>query len=150
MSLTEAFENLNKGLKDFSKLEVRTFTGDIPALIKGATGDLDVGKIVDAGVKDGTINLRLYTRLDADAYPGRYENDDWGTLTLTRRGGELTARIGDLALVLVAAARDSFTGHTEAGDGYEGRFVVDEGRVIAVICEDEDVTIRFERRGDPG
>ena len=75
MSLTEAFENLNKGLKDFSKLEVRTFTGDISALIKGATGDLDVGKIVDAGVKDGTINLRLYTRLDADGDSDQFFSD---------------------------------------------------------------------------
>lgn len=66
MSLTKAFGKLKEGLEDFSKLEVRTFTGDISALIKGSAGDLDVGKIFDAAVKEGTLTLRLYTRLEAD------------------------------------------------------------------------------------
>lgn len=75
MSLTSAFEALNAGLKDFSKLEVRTFTGDISALIKGSAGDLDVGKIFDAAVKEGTLTLRLYTRLDADGDSDQFFSD---------------------------------------------------------------------------
>lgn len=66
MSLTDAFKKLEEGLKDLSQLEVRTFTGDISAQIKGYSGTLDVGKIVDAEVKKGTVTLKLYTRLDAD------------------------------------------------------------------------------------
>lgn len=66
MSLTEAFSKLRDGLKDLSQLEVRTFTGDISAQIKGHTGKLDVGTIVDSEVKKGTVKLKLYTRLDAD------------------------------------------------------------------------------------
>jgi hypothetical protein len=75
MSLTTAFDALKAGLTDFSKLEVRTFTGDISALIEGATGELDVGAIVDAAVKDGTITLRLYTRLDADGDSDQFFSD---------------------------------------------------------------------------
>ena len=75
MSLTTAFEALKEGLTDFSKLEVRTFTGDISALVEKSTGDLDVGAIVDAAVKDGTINLRLYTRLDADGDSDQFFSD---------------------------------------------------------------------------
>ena len=76
MSLSEAFTALNEKLKDFSELEVRTFTGDISALIKKSTTDkLDVGAIVDAAAKAGTITLRLYTRLDADGDSDQFFSD---------------------------------------------------------------------------
>ena len=75
MSLSTAFEALKDGLKDFSKLEVRTFTGDISALINNTTDELDVGTIVDAATKNGTIALRIYTRLDADGDCDQFFSD---------------------------------------------------------------------------
>lgn len=66
MALTDAFDKLRDGLEDLGSLEVRSFSGDVTALLGTGTANQSFKTLFDKAVKDGKISLKIYTRLDAD------------------------------------------------------------------------------------
>ena len=75
MALTDAFAKLKEGLQDLGSLEVRSFSGDVTAFLSGAPGGQDFQKLFDKAVKDGSISLKIYTRLDADGDSDHFLSD---------------------------------------------------------------------------
>lgn len=66
MALTDAFDKLRDGLEDLGSLEIRSFSGDVNAVIGSGTANQSFKQLFDKAVKDGKISLKMYTRLDAD------------------------------------------------------------------------------------
>jgi len=66
MSLETAFKKLGNALEDLSSLEVRTYTGDIKTFLSEDETAENFKKLVSDNVAAGTLELKLYTRLDAD------------------------------------------------------------------------------------
>ena len=66
MALTDAFDKLRDGLEDLGSLEIRSFTGDVNAVIGSGSANQSFKQLFDKAVKDGKISLKMYTRLDAD------------------------------------------------------------------------------------
>lgn len=66
MALEDAFKKLRDGLVDLGSLEVRSFSGDITAMLGNGTANQSFKQLFDKAVKDGKISMKVYTRLDAD------------------------------------------------------------------------------------
>ncbi|MFG0317064.1 MAG: serine hydrolase [Planctomycetota bacterium JB042] len=87
--------------------------------------------------------------LDAAAYEGRYEHDDWGTVVVSIEGGELAARIGNLRPRFVSSALDGVRFDLFPGSEVDGWFVLDddEEEVVAFVVSANGDEVEFERRG---
>ncbi|MFK7945915.1 MAG: hypothetical protein AB8B85_23815 [Paracoccaceae bacterium] len=66
MALENAFDKLRDGLEDLGSLEIRSFSGDVTAVINSGAGNQSFKTLFDKAIKDGKISLKMYTRLDAD------------------------------------------------------------------------------------
>ena len=66
MALEDAFNRLKDALNDLGSLETYTYSGDITAEILNADGEAAFREALDKARTEGTLHLRLYTRLDAD------------------------------------------------------------------------------------
>lgn len=66
MALENAFDKLKDGLEDLGSLEIRSFSGDISAVLGTGNANQSFKTLFDKAVKDGKISLKMYTRLDAD------------------------------------------------------------------------------------
>ena len=66
MALENAFDKLRDGLEDLGSLEIRSFTGDVTAVLGSGNANQSFKTLFDKAVKDGKISLKMLTRLDAD------------------------------------------------------------------------------------
>jgi len=94
------------------------------------------------------VNAKALT-LPLQAYPGTYENADWGTFHIEVDGDQLAGRWGDLMFQLRSVGKDAFLGDSGAGDPDKGRFEVEGGKVEAVVIgvdEEAKLEARFARK----
>lgn len=66
MALENAFDKLRDGLEDLGSLEIRSFTGDVTAVLGSGNANQNFKTMFDKAIKDGKISLKMLTRLDAD------------------------------------------------------------------------------------
>jgi CubicO group peptidase (beta-lactamase class C family) len=83
--------------------------------------------------------------LPVTSYPGRYGNEDWGTVELSLADSELTASIGDMPLTLHTMWTDQFNAFASASVSFECEFLVDDNRVTGIRLINDGQTIIFER-----
>lgn len=115
----------------------------LPALLERAR---DERKRDDERRRTAAAAVRpvLALTLEPAAYAGVYRNEWFGTLTIERRGSELAARLGDLALELSTPGPDQLrVSGAGFGDG-SGAFELASGKVVALTL-DLDGPVRFAR-----
>ena len=66
MALENAFDKLRDGLEDLGSLEIKSFSGDVNAVLGTGASNQSFKTLFEKALKDGKISLKMYTRLDAD------------------------------------------------------------------------------------
>lgn len=80
-----------------------------------------------------------------ERYTGVFVNPDFGTLKVERVGSNLRITLGVMPIRLTRCSGDRFTAR-DVDENFDGRFVVENERVAAVVLPLHGQEVRFERR----
>lgn len=118
------------------------FLGGFAGRARQARTRAETSRRAVVNAADGALSL------DPADYDAVYSNADWGTLDLAYVEGRFVGRMGDLdPSIEDAEGEDRFEAYITDGMSAPGRFVVEDGEVVAVLLalRDDDVFERFER-----
>jgi len=83
---------------------------------------------------------------DPATYAGSYANEHLGTIVLDWDGASLAGHIGQMTLTVIAGEEADHVGLLTAdGDTSEGRFELEDGKIVAVVLEIPGGEARFDR-----
>jgi len=84
--------------------------------------------------------------LPIEAYVGTYADEHWGSIVVTQKDGALSGTFGDLSLRFSTTGEDRFDVDMGTGTSRTGTFIVENGRVTALLSDDSDYgQVRFEK-----